>query len=247
VCNAARLNRTGFLGKCMGGTAWNNVLKSCDQPMYVPDCNPSVDCDVPSRTTGLCPSPQPTATTCCVGQNVNRGEPGFLPIFTSGDAENEYSVDDGPIQKCPLGQIFRVETCCCEFVYVQDTECADTTSFYFSNPEDPCCSFLQCWSNRTGYDVVKCMPPSVWNDVNKTCDTTDNVIECSDAICGVEMTDPPCDENSAAACCRAGIYYDNVDGEPTRYIIADGPDGPSDRFSTCPEDMNGVQLVFNGD
>ncbi|CAH1781022.1 unnamed protein product, partial [Owenia fusiformis] len=49
VCDDAQLNKTGYVGKCMGGTVWNDVLVVCDDAKQVPDCDP-LSCAVPKRT-----------------------------------------------------------------------------------------------------------------------------------------------------------------------------------------------------
>ncbi|CAH1802109.1 unnamed protein product [Owenia fusiformis] len=229
VCNAAELNKTGFLGKCMGGTAYNAELQVCDDPKYVPGCNPA-DCDVPKRTTAECPADLPEGS-CCVG--------GREPVYAALSA-NSYALPDGTPQFCPAGQVFSTSDCCCEFEYEVVPECVDGP--YAANPDDVCCSYLQCFANGTGYVVVQCMPPSVWNDVNKTCDIAVNVMECMNEMCGVEMTDPPCPPSVGDdQCCIAGITYDVIDD--TTYKIA-GDD--VEKTNCCPVDgMTDVQLVFN--
>ncbi|CAH1781243.1 unnamed protein product [Owenia fusiformis] len=245
VCDAARLNKTGFVGKCMGGTAWNQDLLVCDDPKYV-DCD-VLTCDVPSRTNAECDDPQPTGSTCCVGQNRENGKNGYEPVFSAGSDESSYfRGDDREEQTCPFGQIFSLESCCCEYVYEVDPACADTTSFFFDDPTgDGCCSYIQCFANRTGYDVYACLGGSVWNSANKTCDIPYNVMDCMSALCGDATTDPPCDGTGSGTCCRAGNYYIEG-GDDTQYIITDGP-GASDRLQCCPQDMDGLQLIFNFD
>ncbi|CAH1781238.1 unnamed protein product [Owenia fusiformis] len=255
VCDAARLNKTGFQGACMGGTVWNNDLKVCDDPKYVPDCDPTT-CVVPKRTGAPCADAQPSGTTCCVGQNPDQGINGYEPVFTAGPSEGGYYVgSDVDIELesfCPFGQIFVLEDCCCEYEFVEDAICAeDPESFFFANPDDPCCSFLQCWANRTGYDTLNCMGGSVYNAENQTCDTIYNVMDCMEAVCDNDFTDPPCDDSGLGDCCRAGTWFNAVADDPIQYEIVagqgKGESSPSgvNRLSCCPVNMAGEQMEFN--
>ncbi|CAH1781023.1 unnamed protein product, partial [Owenia fusiformis] len=169
------------------------------------------------------------------------------PVFTAGSGPEFYiRGSDREEQKCPFGQVFVLESCCCEFEFVPVAPCDDTSSFYFADPDgDGCCTYVQCFANRTGYDTLECMPPSVWNDEEKACDIVNNVMDCMNVNCGLEMTDPPCDGSGQGTCCRAGNYY-SEGGDNTQYIITDGP-GASDRAECCPLNMDGEQLVFNFD
>ncbi|CAH1791013.1 unnamed protein product [Owenia fusiformis] len=233
VCDAADGNKTGFLGKCMGGTVWNADLLVCDDPKYVDGCDPAT-CDVPKKTTALCGPLE--SNQCCVG--------GREPVFTLVDAFfSIYSVStDGEPQFCPDIQVFNLEDCCCEYEYDEDEVCAEGPGFYYANPEDPCCSYLQCWSNKTGYDTVQCMPPSVWNDVNKTCDIQTNVMACMNVICDTPMTDAPCppaDSLEDDQCCVNGLTYRMIDN--INYMLED----EQQRANCCPVDMAGEQLNFS--
>ncbi|CAH1802110.1 unnamed protein product [Owenia fusiformis] len=228
VCSAPHLNKTGFLGKCMGGTVWNTDLSVCDDPKYFPSCDPA-DCTVPVRTTALCGDLEDG--TCCVG--------GREPVYTVL-SDNSYSLSDGKPQFCPLGQVFSTSDCCCEFEYVVDPRCE--TELYIADPDNECCGFLQCFANKTGTVAIECRPPSVWNDVNKTCDLATNVMDCMNAYCGDEVTDLPCPPTLGEdQCCIAGIVYDVIDDITYR-------DSGSDRVNCCPvDDMSEVQLVFSKD
>ncbi|CAH1781005.1 unnamed protein product [Owenia fusiformis] len=246
VCDNARLNKTGFQGKCMGGTVWNQALLVCDDAKYVPDCDPTT-CDVPKRTNAECADPQPSGTTCCVGQNRENGKNGYEPVFTAGSSpENFIRGNDREEQSCPFGQVFVLESCCCEYEYAFVEPCTDTSGYYFANPEDGCCSYLQCWVNRTGFDVVPCMAPSVWNDDNKTCDIVNNVMDCMGVDCGPEMTDAPCPDSFDGDCCRNGLFY-TLGPDSTQYTIAGAEGNDNDRLLCCPVNMAGEQMVFNAD
>ncbi|CAH1780965.1 unnamed protein product [Owenia fusiformis] len=248
VCDNTRLNKTGYVGKCMGGTGWNDALKVCDDKKYLDNCDPVNDCDVPSRTTALCSAPQPTGTTCCLGQRPGRDFPGFEPVFTIGSDEFHYiRGNDRGEGVCPNGMIFSLDSCACEEVPGELLPpCDNLGGYFFDNPEDPCCSYLQCYPNRTAFEVIACMPPSVWNSVNKTCDIKQNVMDCMNAMCGPEMTDPPCDDPpSIGDCCQSGNYFEGSD-DPIQYLIVEGP-AASERLQCCPLDMQGNQLEFNSD
>ncbi|CAH1780967.1 unnamed protein product [Owenia fusiformis] len=248
VCDSVRLNRTGFVGKCTGGTGWNDELKVCDDKIYLDNCDPANDCDIPSRTTALCSAPQPTATTCCLGQRIGTGFPGYEPVYEMGSDEFHYRrVGERGEGLCPKGMIFILDSCCCEEPETEPiAPCDDLSSFFFDNPNEACCSYVQCFVNRTAYVIESCMPPSVWNSVNKTCDIRVNVPECANALCGPEMTDPPCDDPpSQGDCCSNGNYF-QAEADPIQYVIVGGP-AASDRLQLCPVDIDGNQLVFNND
>ncbi|CAH1780839.1 unnamed protein product, partial [Owenia fusiformis] len=245
VCNAANLNKTGYLGKCMGGTVWNNEQLTCDDPKQVAGCDPTT-CTVPMRTTALCPDDLESGQ-CCIG--------GREPIYTQL-SDSTYTLGDGE-HSCPGGQLFNVEDCCCEAEFAAVPPCDDLDSLYFTLPDtdpsglpndimDKCCAFAQCWSNRTGYDLVPCMPPSVWNAEAKACDIRANVMECMDINCGIEMTDPPCpgpEELEEGQCCMAGQVYSTFE-DKTMYMREPGPLALGLlKIQCCPE-VDGVQMVF---
>ncbi|CAH1794278.1 unnamed protein product [Owenia fusiformis] len=255
ICDGI-LNKTGYRVSCMGGTVWNYVLKVCDDPKYFPSCNPS-DCNVPSRTTELCGALN--SDQCCVH--------GRQPIYTAvSGSDSKYIVaGERKENQCPQGEVFNLEDCCCESIEPRIPLCSDETDNYHRVPgsdadvpsEDYCCYYAQCFANGTGYDKVKCMPPSVWNndpDV-KSCDLPVNVPECMQFFCGAETTDPPCEGVSGpgGSCCQAGVWYGAVPGsDGQQYMITQLPDGSdwsldTSRVLCCSEDFEGNQLIFNDD
>ncbi|CAH1781462.1 unnamed protein product [Owenia fusiformis] len=250
VCDSANLNKTGFLGKCMGGTVWNQIVISCDDPKQVkPKCEPTT-CNIPVRTTEDCPSPL-GGEQCCVG--------GRQPIYTRL-SETRYRIDSispNKFNECPPNEVFDIDSCCCERVYEDlPAPCNDLSSFYHTLPDEPgqpndamrtCCSFASCFLNRTGYALTPCMPPSVWNDRVKSCDNVFNVPECMGIFCGDETTDPPCpDENDLPpdTCCIAGQTYMYFSADLTMYMRTDGPGATFMTIQCCPE-VDGVQLEFD--
>ncbi|CAH1782313.1 unnamed protein product [Owenia fusiformis] len=275
MCDAARLNKSGVVGQCMGGTVWNQDLTLCDDPKFVPDCDPK-SCTVVKRTNAPCSDPQPSDTTCCIGQKPDQGFFGYEPVYTADGPNAYFKGDDRQSQTCPDSQLFNLDTCSCEYEFEPIAECAGEGEYFMNddpstanfpvpansdleldqiNPtEAECCSYLQCYPNRTGFYVQQCMPSTVWNDEKKACDLPQNVMPCMNMLCGAEMTDPPCNGDGDGLCCRAGLWYD-VGADATQYIISDAPGLTGAEYNRivngrslmCPRDMNGLQLVFNPD
>ncbi|CAH1793764.1 unnamed protein product [Owenia fusiformis] len=236
VCDGAT-NKTAYKGSCMGGTAWNDELKVCDEPKYVDGCTPAEDCIVPSRTTEECGGLG--NSECCVA--------GRKPVYTM-ISDTEYRRE-GDIKNnvCPPGEVFSLSDCCCEPNEPRVAPCTDPKLNYFSNDGD-CCTYLQCYANGTGTDIVACMPPSVWNDAIKSCDLPFNVMACMDVVCGAETTNYAC--TSGTGCCRDGIWYSSVGGN--QYVINSVEseaerawENDPERALCCEDDMNGVPQVFN--
>ncbi|CAH1779045.1 unnamed protein product [Owenia fusiformis] len=253
-CDDPELNKTGLVGKCYDGTAWNQDLLTCDLAKYVPDCDVG-SCDVPNIQELECESPQPTDTTCCVGQNLEEGIFGVKPMYSKGDGPAQY-IQDGmrEFQECPLDEVFDLEACACVQVFEEIPPCDNHDHFLFADEFDPCCSFVQCFQNRTGFTSGRCIAPSTWNDEEKTCDSSGAIMECMGVFCEDANTDPPCNPFpfvEGAECCRAGNWYETLEYEedpehPIQYVIVEGPANTT-RSECCPMDMDGFQMWFNSD
>ncbi|CAH1785343.1 unnamed protein product, partial [Owenia fusiformis] len=216
-CDASNANKTGFLFKCVYPLVWNREIPACDEDTNVAGACIHTDC-----------STEPEPKLGCVSNEAIKDE--FGPNFCcleGEDAVYEALIDVSPAEyrvryvegeftmgnafdtlRCPRGQQFSSEDCCCETEVPHVPECEE--AFYFQSPGDDCCTYHQCWPNKTGFWDVTCMG-SVWNQKILNCDDPSLVDGCENADCIMEMTEKVCPDKDALAaegkCCAQGQVY----------------------------------------
>ncbi|CAH1785344.1 unnamed protein product [Owenia fusiformis] len=218
-CDPSNNNETAFRSLCTYPLIWKNEACIFDDGSN-PDCNVS-ECSSPPILDSVCPLDNEIKSkygpfACCVNGIVYMGNSSDAGSYQQHNLEDEDSTF-GDMIDCPKGQIFNAADCCCEPTYTPIPECVGKDLY---GPASTCCSYYQCFANRTGSWERSCMGGTVWNDVIKACDSPQQVKgPCREAICTNETFVPAtCPENLPEdMCCQNGVRYTLNQNDSSRY------------------------------
>ncbi|CAH1794948.1 unnamed protein product [Owenia fusiformis] len=90
---------------CMGGSVWNSVSCSCEEPTEGGSCDPTT-CNVPEFIATPCPTAGLDADQCCIDGTI---------VNIVNDT-SYYLASEGPdlVQTCPYELLFDFNDCCCD-------------------------------------------------------------------------------------------------------------------------------------
>ncbi|CAH1785338.1 unnamed protein product [Owenia fusiformis] len=215
-CDASDSNKTGFRFACMYPLVWHLAIGACDEDTNVEGPCIHTTCSFAPPPKDVCESDAEIKATYGIDSCCIEGEDGVYEALQDISPaayrfrylNGEYPEDEEDYLSCPKGQIFSANDCCCESDAPILPECE--SDIYFSLPEDDCCTYHQCYINRTGYFTGECLG-TVWNQKILNCDDPQFVEGCEDADCLINggPTAPPCpvDLDIDQQCCLAGIVY----------------------------------------
>ncbi|CAH1794112.1 unnamed protein product [Owenia fusiformis] len=107
LCEEPRgTSERGWKFPCAVGTVWNPEKCACVLFELYPACDYDSCPVLPVYTPGVCPQDLNKEEECCL---VGTGQ-----VYTAINATHYYLGDEDLIQKCPDGQVFLVDDCCCE-------------------------------------------------------------------------------------------------------------------------------------
>ncbi|CAH1785342.1 unnamed protein product [Owenia fusiformis] len=212
-CDASDANKTGFRFACMYPLVWNRAITACDEESNILGPCIHTTCSISPARRNVCGSDAEIKAifgidSCCI-----EGEDGVYEALQDISPaayrfrylNGEYPEDEDDYLSCPKGQIFSADDCCCESDAPSIAECEQ--ELFFKLPGDDCCTYHQCYPNRTSYFDGICVG-SVWNQKILNCDNPTFVEGCENAECLTKMTEAVCPlELDTDQCCSSGVVY----------------------------------------
>ncbi|CAH1787435.1 unnamed protein product [Owenia fusiformis] len=213
-CDSSMANKTGFRFACLYPLVWNREIPACDQDFNLAGACIHSTCSMSPPPRVGCESDAEIKATygadhCCIEREdgVYQALPDISPAaYRFRYLDGEWPEDDAfNFLNCSKGDVFSSEDCCCETELAPVPECE--SDLYFQSPDDDCCSYHQCFPNKTGFWDVQCMG-SVWNQAILNCDDPSLVPGCEDAECMEELVERECPLTlGSTQCCIGGVVY----------------------------------------